>query len=159
MLTAEISKIVLKLDFNISKIERVLIDSIIKQNERCPFDIGEKLIQYLLEDMVSHPEHYQKYIKNGQTENICHNRKAIIKNINNVKVNDNESSNKEIQFIPSKFKELLKNGGFSDVTLCLNELKRRGYLVTDKDHKSVKRVIDGNQVRVYAIRFPDSLIQ
>ena len=157
MLTAEIAKKIFKLDFDIPKIEKILIDSVIKQNERHPFDIGESLIQYLLQDMVSHSEHYQKCLQFGFQDEQCRNLTAVIKQTNSKRLNDNEVSNFEIVYIPLKFEELLNKGGFTDTNLCLSELKKRNYLVTEKSHNKVKRTIDGKQIRAYAVRLPTTL--
>ena len=157
MLTAEIAKKIFKLDFDIPKIENIIIDSVIKQNERHPFDIGESLIQYLLQDMVSHSERYKKCLQFGFQDEQYRNLTAVIKQTNSKRLNENEVSNFEIIYIPLKFEELLNKGGFTDTNLCLSELKKRNFLVTEKSHNKVKRTIDGKQIRAYAIRLPTTL--
>lgn len=158
MLTAEISRTVLGLDFDIEGIEKIIIDSVNKQNERNPFDMGENLIQFLLEDIVIHPENYQEYSLDDYTKSYAHNITAVIKAIHKKRIGETNVAQTEVIYIPRKFEELLLKGGFTDINLCLNELKKRNYLVTDKDHNKIKRTIEGKKIRTYCVRFPTSLI-
>lgn len=157
MLTAEIAKKIFKLDFDIPKIEEIIIDSVVKQNELHPFDMGENLIQYLLQDLVSNSKYYKKSSEFVFRDEEHGNLTAVIKRINQKQLNENEFSCFEIIYVPLKFEKLLSNGGFTDINLCLFELKKRNYLVTEKNHNKVKRSIDGKQIRAYVVRLPLTL--
>ncbi len=157
MLTAEVAKKFFKLDFDISEIEKIIIDSVIKQNELHPFDMGENLIQFLLQDLVANAKYYKKSSQFDFQEEEYGNLTAVIKRTTQKQLSESEHSNFEIIYIPLKFEKLLNNGGFTDINLCLAELKKRNYLVTEKNHNKVKRTIDGKQIRAYVVRLPTSL--
>ncbi len=157
MLTAEISSHVLELDFDIDGIEQIFIEAVKSQCIDNAFDSSEKLIQFILEDLAANPEHYQEIKTNSPFSEISRNRIAVIKSIKPIAINEDEECEKEINFFPNGFERLIKSGGFTDVNMCLNDLKKRHYLYTEKGHNSVKRKIDGKQLRVYCVRFPNRL--
>lgn len=154
MATAVIAEKALKLKFDIEGIENILIKSIIKQNEDIPIELKERLVEYMIEDIASNRSNYLLIKKNKSNDYAEYNFSAIIKEINNKSTGNDEQCTAEIQYFPTEFAKLLKKGGFSDLNLCVNELKKMNYLVTESGHNTVKRRINGANVRVYVVRFP-----
>lgn len=154
MATAVIAEKAVKLKFDIEGIENILIKSIIKQNEDIPIELKERLVEYMIEDIASNRNNYLLIIKNKSNDCAEYNFSAIIKEINNKTTGNDEQCTAEIQYFPTEFAKLLKKSGFSDLNLCVNELKKMNYLVTESGHNTVKRRINGANIRVYVVRFP-----
>lgn len=154
MATAVIAEKALNLKFDIEEIENILIQSIIKQNEDMPIDLKERLIEYMIEDIASNRCNYLLIKKSKSNDCAEYKFSAIIKEISNKSTGNDEQCCAEIQYFPTEFAKLLKKGGFNDLNLCVIELKKMNYLVTERGHNTVKRRINGANTRVYVVRFP-----
>ena len=159
MLSAEIGTVCLGLNFNLDEIFALLVNSVIKQDERNPLDMLSSVIQYLLQDIVGKPNHYQKISRTNIEVNISNDRTAFIKSFSvSKKSKTGFRYLKEIQYIPVKLKELLSSGGFTDINAILDLLDQKGYLATENGHKSVKRSVCGVSTRMYVLHFPENFL-
>ena len=163
--TAKIANEALPLNFDEKSISGFLVESVLKQIKQTPTNLGERLIDYIIEDLFAHKERYGEYVEkvisfsfagyeDGETItllNLPNNCFAVTKEFKEYF---------EIQFFQNKFEKFLEMAGFTNKEICLKALENIGYLVVDKDgHKAVKRKINDFSLRVYVIRLPISLLK
>ena len=156
--TAKIANRALPLCFDEKRIQDLLVESVTNQAEEDEPNIGQKLIDFILEDLLAHQERYGKCFE----REICFEKSGDSDTVKTLEIPNNcfaikkeTRENIEILFFPNKFERFLEIAGFTNKDVCLKAIKEAGYLVVDKDgHKTVKRKISGIYVRVYVFRFP-----
>ncbi|MNW54797.1 hypothetical protein D3C74_324160 [compost metagenome] len=154
MLTGEIAKDVLQLDFDLVSIQQLLIENEkVVQNDR---DLGAKALDYFYEQFAMNRSSFNdlKRIRSKGShmdETVLENRKVF--------GGLYKKAGKEFVYIlPSVFNQWMKDGGFDEPKVVLKDWKTKGMLDTEEDRYTRKRKMhdESTSVIVYCIRLnPD----
>lgn len=149
MVTGEIARNALQLDFDLDGILKLLIE-----NERAANDdrdIGAKALEYFYEQFAIHRGNFVdlKHIKDGNTDRdgtVLDNRKIY-------GGTQDKSGTTFVLIMRNVFHQWMKSGGFEEPKLILKDWKAKGLLDCEGDRLTRKRKIqeDSSTVPVYCI--------
>lgn len=158
MTTTVISKEALGLNFDVSEIKNILIKAVNDQNEDESLNIGDRLVEYLTEDYFVNSQRYCNKKTCELNYSLPANCFGVYRNIQRRMIAGEVNVDYEVCYFKSKFEELLSMGGFNNKKLCLQELKKKGYLIHDRDRMTSKRKINGQTMTVYVVDFPREIL-
>lgn len=140
LLAADIANRALEIKFDVKNIKRFFIENVCVKNEER--DLGVKAYEYLLGAVTR------------LHRNFAHDKEVEFGYELWGKIHRVNGMAKEITILQEPFHKLMKEGGFEDITVILNDWRQRGWLSCEKNKFTRKRVIrsgDGES-RVYVIK-------
>lgn len=158
MTTAYFAKTALDIEFNIKAIKKMLIESVLKQNEEHPFEQSKLLVDCLLSDLTTNPSKYFE-LKQREPLNDLFGQKirGFVREIKPISVGEEQCS-VELIFPTANFEKLLKQFGFTNKLKELQSLDEKGFIKKEGKHYSIRRKIAGKKIPVYVLTLPESLL-
>ena len=123
MLTAKLAEKALDIDFDVDGIMSLMLDSV-ESNSSEP--MVEQVMSAICADIVVHPNRYRREKRVVNSSEFYGELK---------KLKDSDKFNYELIYYPKTFRKFLRENGFADDRVVLNELQKHGYLSTDKDKR------------------------
>lgn len=130
-----------KLNFN--EIKEILIKAVVEQNKNFNYDKGQKVLEFLRQDIISNGRRY------ANADGTDTNKYRTV----GYKYSEHDDGSFEVFYIPKELKSLLTESGLGDINTVLKLFESKGVLLRDKDHRTTKRTVCGNTIRGYLIRF------
>lgn len=148
--SAEILNKVLKLGLDKERIRDFLIRQ--QESEEEEKDLGVKAYNYILEVVASNINKFYRRIEKPYGEVVEGEPKGEVWGKIDTRNKDGKTI-EEILFIPTKLNEVLKNGGFTNITTITKQLKAKGFLDCEKGKCRRKRKLPHtkNEVYVYCV--------
>lgn len=140
LLTADIANRALEIKLDVNNIKEFFIENVCVRNEER--DLGVKAYEYLRGAVTR------------LHRNFAHDKEVEFGYELWGKITKVNGTTKEIAILQEPFHKLMKEGGFEDITVILNDWRNRGWLNCEKNKFTRKRVIrsgDGES-RVYVIK-------
>lgn len=158
MTTAYFAKTALDIEFNIKAIKKMLIESVLKQNEEHPFEQSKLLVDCLLSDLTTNPSKYFE-LKQREPLNDLFGQKirGFVREIKPISLGEEQCS-VELIFPTANFEKLLKQFGFTNKLKELQSLDEKGFIKKEGKHYSIRRKIAGKKIPVYVLTLPESLL-
>lgn len=158
MTTSYFAKTALDIEFNIKAIKKMLIESVLKQNEEHPFEQSKLLVDCLLSDLITNPSKYFELKQREPLNDLFGQRiRGFIREIKPFSVGDEQCS-VELIYPTANFEKLLKQFGFTNKLKELQSLDEKGFIKKEGKHYSIRRKIAGKKIPVYVLTLPESLL-
>ncbi|MBE0338698.1 DUF927 domain-containing protein [Paenibacillus sp. 23TSA30-6] len=154
MLTGEIAKEALQLDFDLKGIQNLLIEN--EKAVKDDRDLGAKALEYFYEQFAMNRSNFSD-LKRIRSKG-SHMDVAVLENRKVFGGLYKKSGEKFVYILPTVFHQWMKDGGFDEPKVVLKDWKTRGLLDTEGDRYTRKRKIhdESTTVPVYCIRLnPD----
>ena len=140
ILTMQLFERMMNIKMNRNKVLQLILNTEIESIKQRNFD--KSFMKYFKEYVSSNKVRFSKDKKIDNVRDY----------IGNIKGKDNYL---EIEILPEKFKEIVKEGGFEDDKVVLKELKKSGYLECEKDRYTRKRETQaGIKIPLIVIKIP-----
>ncbi|MGX4583031.1 DUF927 domain-containing protein [Paenibacillus chitinolyticus] len=150
MVTGEIARDALQLNFDLDAILNLLIEN--ESNANDERDLGAKAFDYFCEQYTKHRSSFNelKYTKTKnqfKSEFILENRLVFGGTYR-------KNGEEFVYILPSVFHQWMNDGGFSDPKIILKDWKVKGYLDSEGDRLYRKRIVNDDSVptKVYCIK-------
>lgn len=154
--TAEAMKQIMKLDLNISGIEKILIDNEIELVE--DKDIAEKAYDVLTQKVAENGGKFAKYFEYSRRDSCPAQDRETWGIIETMGKGDNQEV--KIVIIANIFNRILKENGFQEPKVILKKWKENGWLDHEKDKCTRRRKIGAmEKVTCYVIKVKKEEIQ
>lgn len=158
MTTSYFAKTALDIEFNIKAIKKMLIESVLKQNEEHPFEQSKLLVDCLLSDLITNPSKYFELKQREPLNDLFGQRiRGFIREIKPFSVGEEQCS-VELIYPTANFEKLLKQFGFTNKLKELQSLDEKGFIKKEGKHYSIRRKIAGKKIPVYVLTLPESLL-